>query len=58
MSLGIVEAHGGTLTVECPMEGGAVFTIALPVGHVEATGADAERVCEAEYEPATDPHRR
>ncbi len=41
VSLGIVEAHGGTLTVDCPSEGGAVFTIALPVGDVDATGADA-----------------
>ena len=41
VSLGIVEAHGGTLTVDCPIEGGAVFTIALPVGTVVATGADA-----------------
>jgi len=39
VSLGIVEAHGGTLTVDCPIEGGAVFTIALPVGTVKATGA-------------------
>jgi len=36
VSLGIVEAHGGTLTVACPTEGGAVFTITLPVGVVEA----------------------
>ena len=42
MSLGIVEAHGGTLTVDCPVDGGAVFTITLPVGAVEASGADAE----------------
>ena len=42
MSLGIVEAHGGTLTVDCPIEGGAVFTITLPVGTVDAAGADAE----------------
>jgi len=42
VSLGIVEAHGGTLTVDCPREGGAIFTIALPVGAVEAPGADAE----------------
>ncbi|MEP6658246.1 MAG: PAS domain S-box protein, partial [Betaproteobacteria bacterium] len=41
VSLGIVEAHGGTLTVACPSEGGAVFTIALPVGAVKAGGADA-----------------
>jgi PAS domain S-box-containing protein len=41
VSLGIVEAHGGTLTVDCPSEGGAVFTIVLPVGAVEATCANA-----------------
>ena len=41
VSLGIVEAHGGTLTVDCPTEGGAVFTIVLPVGTVGATGVDA-----------------
>ena len=39
VSLGIVEAHGGTLTVACPAEGGAVFTITLPVGAVDATKA-------------------
>jgi signal transduction histidine kinase len=39
VSLGIVEAHGGTLTVACPTEGGAVFTITLPVGVVDATKA-------------------
>jgi two-component system NtrC family sensor kinase len=32
VSLGIAEAHGGTLVVDCPPEGGAVFTISLPVG--------------------------
>ena len=32
VSLGIVEAHGGTLSVDCPPAGGAVFTFALPVG--------------------------
>jgi len=36
VSLGIVAAHGGTLTVDCPNEGGAVFTITLPVGAVAA----------------------
>ena len=41
VSLGIVEAHGGTLTVDCPIEGGAVFTIALPVGPVGATAIEA-----------------
>jgi two-component system NtrC family sensor kinase len=33
VSLGIVEAHGGELTVECPPDGGAVFNIALPAGN-------------------------
>jgi PAS domain S-box-containing protein len=47
VSLGIVEAHGGRLTVDCPSEGGAVFTIALPVGTVGATGADAKPSSEA-----------
>jgi two-component system NtrC family sensor kinase len=37
VSLGIVEAHGGTLTVDCPVDGGAVFTIALPVGSAAET---------------------
>ena len=41
VSLGIVEAHGGTLTVDCPIDGGAVFTIALPVGAVDANVSDA-----------------
>jgi len=40
VSLGIVEAHGGTLTVASPIEGGAVFTIALPIGAVGAVGPD------------------
>jgi PAS domain S-box-containing protein len=42
VSLGIVEAHGGTLTVDCPPAGGAVFTVMLPVGAVADDGADAE----------------
>jgi PAS domain S-box-containing protein len=41
VSLGIVEAHGGTLTVDCPAAGGAVFTIALPVGAVNAPAPEA-----------------
>jgi two-component system NtrC family sensor kinase len=43
VSLGIVEAHGGTLKVDCPAEGGAVFTMTLPVRCVEATGPDVEQ---------------
>jgi two-component system NtrC family sensor kinase len=40
VSLGIVEAHGGTITVDCPAEGGAQFTITLPVGAIEAADGD------------------
>ena len=36
VSLGVVEAHGGTLGVECPEQGGAVFTVMLPVTCTEA----------------------
>ncbi len=32
VSLGIIEAHGGTLALEHPHEGGAEFTIVLPAG--------------------------
>jgi PAS domain S-box-containing protein len=42
VSLGIVEAHGGTLTVNSPASGGAVFTMVLPVGCVDKTIADEE----------------
>jgi PAS domain S-box-containing protein len=31
VSLGIVESHGGSLTVECPPDGGAVFQVLLPI---------------------------
>jgi PAS domain S-box-containing protein len=41
VSLGIVEAHGGTLTADCPPGGGALFTMSLPVSAVEAGCADA-----------------
>ncbi len=47
VSLGIVEAHGGTLTVECSTEGGAMFVIALPVGTVGAACTDAKPSGEA-----------
>jgi two-component system NtrC family sensor kinase len=42
VSLGIVEAHGGTLTVDCPNGGGAEFTITLPAGNVRASAGEAE----------------
>lgn len=35
VSYGIVEAHGGTLTVELPPHGGSVFIITLPVRAAE-----------------------
>jgi CheY-like chemotaxis protein len=35
VSLGIVEAHGGTLAVDRAPEGGAAFTFVLPVGGAE-----------------------
>jgi two-component system NtrC family sensor kinase len=31
VSLGIVESHSGSLSVECPPEGGAVFQVLLPI---------------------------
>ena len=52
MSLGIVEAHGGTLTVACPLDGGAVFTIRLPVDNAAMPGPDAKPSVKA------DPARR
>jgi PAS domain S-box-containing protein len=45
VSLGIVEAHGGTLTVDCPSGGGAMFTIVLPVGAVNTAGDEAAPPC-------------
>jgi PAS domain S-box-containing protein len=41
VSHGIVEAHGGTLTLDCPGIGGAVFTIKLPVVTVDASRVEA-----------------
>jgi len=42
VSLGIVEAHGGTLAVDTPAAGGAAFIVALPVVPIDAAGAHAE----------------
>ena len=40
VSLGIIEAHGGTLTVDCPPKGGAAFEIVLPAIPVESAEDD------------------
>ena len=47
VSLGIVEAHGGELTLSSPDGGGAVFDMALPVGPAPASGAEAEAPIDA-----------
>jgi two-component system NtrC family sensor kinase len=43
VSFGIVEAHGGTLAVECPASGGTVFSMTLPAVTVDAADADVSR---------------
>ena len=43
VSLGIVEAHGGTLGVECPLAGGSVFSAVLPIGNAGGTDVDDDR---------------
>ena len=58
VSLGIVEAHGGTLTVDCPAEGGAVFTHYAARRRVEATGAEADAVRRRRARASDDTHRR
>lgn len=47
VSQGIVEAHGGTLAVDCPRDGGSVFTITLPA---DETGTRAAARAAAEPE--------
>ena len=46
VSHGIVAAHGGTLTLDCPEMGGAVFTITLPACPAEANPQEAGAVDE------------
>jgi PAS domain S-box-containing protein len=41
VSLGIVEAHGGTLAVECPPGAGTQFTIVLPAVRVATSQREA-----------------
>ena len=45
--LGIVEAHGGTLTVESGERSGTVFTIVLPAGDPHARGAEESKSLDA-----------
>ena len=52
VSLGIVEAHEGTLTVACPAQGGAEFSITLPLGAVAASAV------ESSFPLKADPSRR
>jgi signal transduction histidine kinase len=51
VSHSIVQAHGGKLTLDCPGEGGAAFTIELPVGAVETAGANTGAPREASASP-------
>lgn len=55
VSLGIVETHGGSLTVECPPQGGAVFQVLLPIKF--PVGAP-DRPGVAEPEPASESRPR
>ncbi len=50
VSRGIVESHGGSITVDASPEGGALFTIALPVS--TATEAAYYSACGAPKAPA------
>ncbi len=58
VSLGIVEAHGGTLTVDCPSSGGAAFTVSLPVSAGAAAGAERATGAKDARSPAHDSCRR
>ncbi len=53
VSQGIVEAHGGTLSVSCPVEGGAEFTILLPAGAVKAVKPQPGQTEDARTGPRT-----
>jgi two-component system NtrC family sensor kinase len=57
VSLGIVEAHGGELTVDSPAGGGAVFDMALPVGDPHETAGGAGAVAPAPVKGQTSVRR-
>jgi PAS domain S-box-containing protein len=50
VSSGIAEAHGGSLSVDCPAEGGTVFTIVLPfrAADTDVDAADSRPAASAE----------
>jgi len=50
VSLGIVESHNGSLTVDCPPEGGAVFQVRLPI---QSSGEQIDRQVLVLPEPAS-----
>jgi two-component system, NtrC family, sensor kinase len=41
VSQNILKIHGGQISFECPPEGGAVFTVELPLSHPELSGEGA-----------------
>ncbi len=51
VSFGMVDAHGGMLTVDCPSTGGSIFTITLPVATVDETGVDPKLSSEVSASP-------
>lgn len=55
VSLGIVDGHGGTLTVACPPSGGAMFEVRLPV---HAVDPNTERIALGAAEPLGNGKRR
>lgn len=55
VSLGIIESHNGTLTVDCPPEGGATFQVLLPI---HASEEALQRPSSAAADPASTHRRR
>jgi two-component system NtrC family sensor kinase len=51
VSLGIVESHGGSLTLDCPAGGGAVFQVTLPIQAAEQQAEPESEVAPAPVNP-------